>query len=324
LELVGLNDNIVAISTPPGEAGIALVRLSGSRSLEITAQTFVSNSGKIIKEVKSHTLNLGWIKDEAGQIVDQVLLGVMRAPHSYTGEDVVEINCHGGALATRRCLELVVKAGARLAEPGEFTRRAFLNGRLDMVQAEAVIELIRARSEKALALSAQNLQGALSQSLKLVEEQLIIDNSRLEGSIDFPEEVGDPDWEEINGFLSIAYKKLQELVAGGKRARVYRDGVRVAIVGKPNVGKSSLLNVLVRKDKAIVTEIPGTTRDVIEDQIIVQGIPIQIMDTAGIRASHDAIEVMGMSKTREAIDEAEIVLFLVDAATGFTEEDLVL
>lgn len=316
-----LDDTIVAISTPPGEGGIALVRVSGSQALEIAAQFIETRAGKELADLESHTLTLGLVKDHDNQIVDEVLVGIMRAPRSYTGEDVVEINCHGGTLATRKALDLALQAGARLAQPGEFTRRAFMNGRIDMVQAEAVIDLIRARSEKALALSAQNLQGYLSKSVKQVEEQLILVNSRIEASIDFPEEVGDPPWEEIELSLAAARSQLQALVAGGKRTRVYRDGVKAAIVGKPNVGKSSLLNVLVREDKAIVTEIPGTTRDVIEDYINIKGFPVRIMDTAGIRATQDTIEAIGVGKTRAAIEKAEIVLFLVDASTGLTEED---
>ncbi|NLB18072.1 MAG: tRNA uridine-5-carboxymethylaminomethyl(34) synthesis GTPase MnmE, partial [Syntrophomonadaceae bacterium] len=316
-----LDDTIVAISTPPGEGGIALVRISGFQALEIAAQFIESRGGQELAELKSHTLTLSLVKDDDNQIVDEVLVGIMRAPRSYTGEDVVEINCHGGTLATRKALDLAVRAGARLAQPGEFTRRAFLNGRIDMVQAEAVIELIRARSEKALVLSAQNLQGALSKSVKEVEGQLILVNSRIEASIDFPEEVGDPPWQEIELSLVKAQAQLQALVAGGKRTRVYRDGVKVAIVGKPNVGKSSLLNVLVRQDKAIVTEIPGTTRDIIEDYINIKGIPVRIMDTAGIRATQDAIESIGVEKTRAAMGEAEIILFMADASSGLTAED---
>ncbi len=317
-----MNDCIAAISTPPGEGGIAIIRISGLNSIEIADLVFEAYSGKSIKNVKSHHLNLGWIKDEDGQIIDEVLVSKMVGPHSYTGEDVVEINCHGGAIATRRCLELVLNAGARLAEPGEFTKRAFLNGRLDMVQAESVIDLIRARSERALTLSLKNLQGLLSNTLKSVEEELVLVNSRLEGSIDFPVEVGDPDWAEIENHLTAAETRLKKLVADSKRTRIYRDGVKVVIAGKPNVGKSSLLNVLVRKEKAIVTEIPGTTRDLIEDIIYIKGIPVKIMDTAGIRETFDAVEMIGVEKTKKAIEVAEIVFFILDASTGISEEDL--
>lgn len=316
-----MDDCIAAISTPQGEGGIAIIRISGAESPAIVDKVFEARSGKSIKDVRSHSLNLGYIRDEDGLIIDEVLVGKMEGPRSYTGENVVEINCHGGAIASRKCLELILNVGARLAEPGEFTKRAFLNGRLDMVQAEAVIELIRARSEKALALSIKNLEGALSKTLKSVEDDLILVNSRLEGSIDFPEEVGEPDWDEIENHLTMAETSLKRLVAGSKRARIYRDGVKVVIAGKPNVGKSSLLNVLVRKKKAIVTEIPGTTRDVIEDLIYVKGIPVRIMDTAGIRETRDTIEMIGVERTREALIEAEIVIFMVDASTGISTED---
>ncbi len=317
-----MNDCIAAISTPKGEGGIAIIRISGHDSPEIVQKIFESRSGKRIIDFRSHSLNLGYIKDAEGLIVDEVLVSRMDEPRSYTGENVVEINCHGGAIATRKCLELVLQAGARLAEPGEFTKRAFLNGRLDMVQAEAVIEIIRARSEKALELSARNLGGALSKTLKAVEEELIIINSRLEGSIDFPEEVGDPDWTEIEEHLQVVENRLKSLAASSRRARVYRDGVKVVIAGKPNVGKSSLLNVLAHKEKAIVTEIPGTTRDVIEDLINIRGIPVRIMDTAGIRKTEDSIEKIGVERTRDALIEAEIVIFVLDASTGLSNDDL--
>ena len=317
-----MNDCIAAISSPPGEGGIAIIRISGEDSPEIVDQIFEARSGKKIQDFRSHSLNLGYIKDENGLHIDEVLVSRMDGPHSYTGENVVEINCHGGGIATRRCLELVLNAGARLADPGEFTKRAFLNGRLDMVQAEAVIELIWARSEKALSLSARNLRGLLSKALKAVEEELIIINSRLEGSIDFPEEVGEPDWIEIKEHLRVVEVRLKGLVAGSKRARVYRDGVKVVIAGKPNVGKSSLLNVLAQKEKAIVTEIPGTTRDLIEDLIYIRGIPVRIMDTAGIRKTQDVIEKIGVQRSREALMEAEIVVFMVDASTGISDDDL--
>ena len=316
-----MNDSIAAISTPMGEGGIAIVRLSGPDSVKIVDKVFHAKSGRKLKDSASHTLNLGLIRDEQGLIVDEVLVSKMLGPRSYTGEDVVEINCHGGAIATRKCLETVLNAGARLAEPGEFTKRAFLNGRLDMVQAESVIEVIRARSEKALSLTVRNLGGRLSRIVKAVEEKLILVNSRLEGSIDFPEEVGEPDWEEVMQHLLTSEQQLKGLLERSQRTRVYRDGVRVVIAGKPNVGKSSLLNVLVQKEKAIVTEIPGTTRDVIEDFIYIKGIPIRIMDTAGIRLTRDAVEKMGVEKTKDAIREAEIVMLLLDASTGITEED---
>ena len=317
-----MGDCIAAISTPPGEGGIAVIRVSGESAPEIVDKVFMSRSGKKLHEFKTHSLNLGYIRDENGTLIDEVLVSRMDAPHSYTGENVVEINCHGGAVATRRCLELVINAGARLAHPGEFTKRAFLNGRLDMVQAEAVIEIIRARSEKALALSTRNLRGALSKTLQQVEEELIFINSRIEGSIDFPEEVGEPDWLELEERLQAVEGRLQKLAAGSKRARVYRDGVRVVIAGKPNVGKSSLLNVLAQKERAIVTEIPGTTRDLIEDLIYIKGIPVWVTDTAGIRETRDVIESMGVEKTRTALAEADIVVFVVDASTGIQVEDL--
>ena len=317
-----MGDCIAAISTPPGEGGIAVIRVSGESAPEIVDKVFMSRSGKKLHEFKTHSLNLGYIRDENGTLIDEVLVSRMDAPHSYTGENVVEINCHGGAVATRRCLELVINAGARLAQPGEITKSAILNGRLDKDQAEAVIEIIRARSEKALALSTRNLRGALSKTLQQVEEELIFINSRIEGSIDFPEEVGEPDWLELEERLQAVEGRLQKLAAGSHRAGVYRVGVRVVIAGKPNVGKSSLLNVLAQKERAIVTEIPGTTRDLIEDLIYIKGIPVWVTDTAGIRETRDVIESMGVEKTRTALAEADIVVFVVDASTGIQVEDL--
>lgn len=314
-------DCIAAIATPIGEGGISIIRVSGDNSLEVVDSLFTSYSGLTLAQVPSHTLTLGMLKDSQGETIDEVLAGVMRAPRSYTGDDVVEVNCHGGRIAVRRCLEEILKAGARLAEPGEFTKRAFLNGKLDMAQAEAVIELIRARSEKALALSLKNLKGTLSRTITEVEELLVLTNSRLEASIDFPEEVGDPAWNEIEEYLESARTTLEKLRAGGSRNRVYQDGIKVVLVGKPNVGKSSLLNALVRKERAIVTEIPGTTRDVIEDYVNIRGVPVKLADTAGIRETKDIIESIGVEKSREAVDSADIVVFMLDAQTGFTKED---
>ncbi|MGE5421930.1 MAG: tRNA uridine-5-carboxymethylaminomethyl(34) synthesis GTPase MnmE [Ignavibacteriales bacterium] len=314
-------DCIAAIATPAGEGGIAIIRISGDQAVSIVDGLFVSYSGMSLTDIASHTLNLGMFNDCDGDMIDEVLIGLMRGPRSYTGEDVVEVNCHGGKVAVRRCLEELIQAGARLAEPGEFTKRAFLNGKLDMAQAEAVIELIRARSEKALELSVKNLKGGLSRTIDGVEELLVITNSRLEASIDFPEEVGEPVWKEIEEFLESARNTLERLQAGGKRNRVYQEGIKVVLVGKPNVGKSSLLNALMRKDRAIVTEIPGTTRDVIEDYVTIQGVPVKLADTAGIRETADVIESIGVEKSREAVETADIIVFMLDAQTGFTEED---
>ncbi|MGE5415698.1 MAG: tRNA uridine-5-carboxymethylaminomethyl(34) synthesis GTPase MnmE [Acidobacteriota bacterium] len=315
-------DCIAAIATPVGEGGIAIIRISGPGSIKIAGKVFHPRSGNALENRPTHTLTLGLIQDNGGSTIDEALCSIMYGPHSYTGEDVVEINCHGGRLAASRCLQAVLNAGARLAEPGEYTKRAFLNGRLDISQAESVIEIIRARSDKALELSLRNLQGYLSKQVAEIVEMMSLANSRIEASIDFPEEVGEPPWEELQANLIAAAAVLRKMLAGSQRTRVYREGIKVVIVGKPNVGKSTLLNALLGKERAIVTDIPGTTRDVIEDIINIRGIPIRLMDTAGLRETGDVVEKIGVEKTHEAIAEAELVIFMLDATTGITEADL--
>lgn len=315
-------DDIAAISTPPGEGGIAIVRLSGTGVLEKLSPLFRPRREDIkLVDRRSHTLTLGWMLDNAGEILDEVLVTVMRGPHSYTGEDVAEINCHGGYLPARRCLERVLAAGFRLAEPGEFTRRAYLNGRLDISQAEAVIDIIRAKSDKGMQLAQQGLAGFNTRYVDNLADGLTRINAILEASIDFPDEVGEPDFDEVEARLQEINDSLMALINAAKRAEVYREGVSIAICGKPNVGKSTLLNTLLRKEKAIVTEIPGTTRDVIEDYINVRGIPVKIMDTAGIRATEDRVEKIGVERSREVINAADLVLFLLDVESGITTED---
>jgi len=315
--------DIAAISTPPGEGGIAIIRLSGSGVIDKAAQIFRPRRNQIdIRKKEGYSLTLGWIMDADSEAVDEVLLALMRAPHSYTGEDVVEIHCHGGILPARRCLEVVLHQGVRIAEPGEFTRRAFLNGRLDASQAEAVIELIRAKSDKSMKLALKQLGGRNSQYIHTLEDRLLELNAMVEASLDFPEEVGDLEYNRAQAIMLESMEVIDRLIRGGKRADVYREGISIAICGKPNVGKSSLLNTLLRKDRAIVTSIPGTTRDVIEEQLIIKGIPIRLMDTAGIHITSDVVEKIGVEKTQVVIAEADLVLFLLDAGDGITDDDL--
>ncbi|MGE5391774.1 MAG: tRNA uridine-5-carboxymethylaminomethyl(34) synthesis GTPase MnmE [Deltaproteobacteria bacterium] len=315
-------DDIAAISTPPGEGGIAIIRLSGTGIIERITELFRPRNPEQEMILRpSHTLTLGWIIDNGGEIIDEVLVSVMKGPHSYTGEDVVEINCHGGVLSARRCLERVLTTGFRLAEPGEFTRRAYLNGRLDISQAEAVIDVIRAKSDKGMRLAQQQLSGMNARYIDSLEDGLTRINAIVEASIDFPDEVGEPDFDEVDQRLQEILYSLDTLINAARRAEVYREGISIVICGKPNVGKSTLLNTLLRKDKAIVTEIPGTTRDVIEDYINVRGIPVKIMDTAGIRATEDRVEKIGVERSREVINTAELVLFLLDVEAGITDED---
>lgn len=317
-----IEDDIAAISTPPGEGGIAMVRLSGSGVIEKMDKLFRPHlEGRLLTERPSHSLTLGWMTDDNNEVIDEVLISVMRGPHSYSGEDVVEINCHGGFLPARRCLERVLSAGVRLAEPGEFTRRAYLNGRLDISQAEAVIDIIRAKSDKGMRLAQQQLSGLNVRYVNHLEEGLTRINAILEASLDFPDEVGEPDYDEVDERLQEVRDSLDALINAARRAEIYREGISIAICGKPNVGKSTLLNTLLRKEKAIVTEIPGTTRDIIEDYINVRGIPVKIMDTAGIRATEDRVEKIGVERSREVINAADLVLFLLDVESGITEED---
>lgn len=318
-----LNDMIAAIATPPGEGGIAIIRLSGEGVIKLVKEIFIPfQMGVDLEKKAGYTITLGWIIDDGQERIDEVLVSLMRAPHSYTGEDVIEINCHGGGLPSRRCMEVLLNKGVRLAEPGEFTRRAFLNGRLDISQAEAVIDIIRARTDKGLQLAMQQLQGGISRYIKRLEDMLIRVNAQVEASMDFPDEVGDPDYKEVSAVLNEALGIIDRLLAAGARGEVYREGISIAICGKPNVGKSSLLNALVKKDRAIVSEIPGTTRDVIEDYINVRGIPVKLMDTAGIRETGDLVEQMGVKKSQQAIEEAQLTLLLLDVEAGLSEEDM--
>lgn len=318
-----MNDIIAAISTPPGEGGIAIVRLSGEGVIEAVSGIFTPfKPGVDLKKKSGYTMTLGWLMDDRQEKVDEVLVSIMRAPHSYTGEDVVEINCHGGSMPARRCLELLLAKGIRLAEPGEFTRRAFLNGRMDMSQAEAVIDIIRAKTDQGMKLAVRQLEGGIGKYVSNLENLLIRANAMIDASLDFPDEVGELDYEAARGILNDVLAIIDRLLAAGKRNEVYRDGVSVAICGKPNVGKSSLLNALVKQDRAIVTDIPGTTRDIIEDFINIKGIPVKLMDTAGIRETADVIEKIGVKKSEQAIDQAELVIFLLDVGSGISSQDL--
>lgn len=317
------DDDIAAISTPPGEGGIAIIRLSGNAVIEKASKIFLPRrEGVDIKKKSGYSLTLGWILDEDGDYLDEVLLALMRAPHSYTGEDTVEIHCHGGNLPARRCLEAALRQDIRIAEPGEFTRRAFLNGRLDASQAEAVIEVIRAKSAKGMKLALKQLNGHNSEYIHTLEDRLLKLNAMVEASLDFPDEVGELEYNKAEEIIVTLLAVIDRLLRAGDRADIYREGIAIAICGKPNVGKSSLLNVLLKKERAIVTSIPGTTRDIIEEQLNIKGIPIRLMDTAGIRVTEDIVEKIGVERSQEVIREADLVIFLLDLGTGITAEDL--
>jgi tRNA modification GTPase len=317
------DDTIAAVSTPPGEGGIGIVRLSGKEAISIVDRIFVSPAGKLPSGVRSHSVIYGFIKDpDTSEKIDEVIVTVMRAPRTYTREDVVEINCHGGMLPLRRILGSVISRGARPAEPGEFTRRAFLNGRVDLSQAEAVIDVIKARTEQAERMAIQQLEGRLSAEITALRDSVAESCALVEAYIDFPEE--EVELPDSAGFISSMQDILDRLSALSRsfeEGRLFREGAAMAIVGKPNVGKSSLLNTLLKKDRAIVTDLPGTTRDIIEEGLNIDGIPVRIMDTAGIREAHDLVEAEGIRRSLAAIEGADIILAVYDASRVLDRAD---
>jgi tRNA modification GTPase len=307
-----LDDTIAAISTAVGEGAIAVLRVSGPGSINVVSQVF---RGSVAPEKMQHRQShLGEIYDATGMI-DQVLLTIFRGPHSYTGEDLVEISCHGGILVTRKILSLLLNAGARSAEPGEFTQRAFLNGKMDLTQAEAVMDLIRAQTELALRAANEQLAGYLGHELAQIQDRLLTTLAHIEAYIDFPDEAISPDTGKmLSNRLEEITGSLTKLVATAGQGRILRHGLRTVIYGEPNVGKSSLLNLLLGYDRAIVSETPGTTRDTIEETINVRGIPVRLIDTAGQRSSEDAIEREGIRRTELQLGQADLVLEVVDAS----------
>jgi tRNA modification GTPase len=317
------DDTIAAISTPLGEGGIGIVRLSGKDAIAITERVFTSPSGRTLRRSPSHTLTYGFIKNPlTGMVLDEVLVTVMRSPSTYTREDVVEINCHGGYLPMRKTLELLLHEGARLAQPGEFTKRAFLNGRIDLSQAEAVLDIIRAKTDASKRLALQQLSGTLSEKIIDLRDTIISLCAHIEAHIDFPEEEIEPaTLEDILSELRSLQAALSTLSRSFEEGRFFRDGLKVAIVGRPNVGKSSLLNALLNRNRAIVTDVPGTTRDVLEEYLNLKGLPVRIMDTAGIRETHEMAEQEGVLRSLGAIDDADLVIALFDGSSPLHEED---
>ena len=312
-------ETIAAISTPPGVGGIGIIRISGDNALNVAKRIF---KAKNKSEIKPFTIRFGYVIDENENALDQVLVSYFKSPKSYTGEDVIEINCHGGNVSTREILELVLKNGARLAEPGEFTKRAFLNGKLDLTQAEAVIELINSKSDKESKASYKQLEGLLGAKIKEIKQGIIDLLVDIEANIDYPEyDIEEVRRERIYNVLSTNVSKLETLEKSFESGKILRDGVSTVIIGKPNVGKSSLLNRLVKEDRAIVTEIAGTTRDTIEEYITIRGIPLKLVDTAGIHETDDIVESIGVNKSKKAIDESELVLLMLDATRELSKED---
>ena len=329
------DDTIAAISTPLGHGGIGIVKISGKDAIKIADKIFLSPKNKTLKQIPSHRIIYGHIINPVRkqdflsngvnsnkEIIDEALISVMRSPHTYTKEDVVEINCHGGPVPLRRILELVLKNGARLAEPGEFTRRAFLNGRIDLAQAEAVLDVINAMTEQSQKTAVEQLRGGLSKKIEAIKEKLIELTAFVEAYIDFPEEDIGP--MSLTGMKEQALKiqqSLRELIESSHYGMILREGLKTAIIGRPNVGKSSLLNALLEQDRAIVTEVPGTTRDVIEDYLNIQGLPVKIMDTAGIREVEDIAEKEGVKRSLFAMKDADLALIVLDGSEDLHNTD---
>ncbi len=317
------NDTISAIATAVGEGGIGIVRISGSKAVAIANRLFISKRGERAANIASHMVVYGdIIEPESGENIDEVLLILMRAPRSYTREDVVEIHCHGGSVPLKRILDLTLVLGARLAEPGEFTKRAFLNGRLDLAQAEAVIDIIRSKTDASLRAAVGNLSGRLSTEIQHLRHAILSMIAQLEASIDFPEEdIEEATAADVAALISKAQADIDNLLATAQTGRILREGLATVIIGKPNVGKSSLLNALLREKRAIVTDIPGTTRDSIEEYVNIRGIPLKIIDTAGIHETTDVVERIGVEKAKELVKQADLILLLLDASLPLSSED---
>lgn len=317
-------DTIAAISTPPGEGAISIVRLSGDDAVKIANEVYRSGS-KQLADVESHTIHYGHIFDPATEkMVDEVMVSVMRAPKTFTREDVIEINCHGGIVVVNQILQLLLRQGARLAEPGEFTKRAFLNGRVDLSQAEAVMDLIRAKTDKAMNLALNQLDGNLSSLIRSLRQEILETLAQVEVNIDYPEY---DDVEELTTRLLLekanqVQGQINQLLLTAQQGKILREGLSTAIIGRPNVGKSSLLNHLLAEEKAIVTDVAGTTRDVIEEYVNVRGVPLKLIDTAGIRDTEDIVEKIGVERSRKALQEADLILLVLNQSEALTTADL--
>ena len=319
-------DTICAIATPIGEGGVAIIRISGENALSIASKIFVAKNNYDVKNMRTYTMKYGnVIEIDNKEIIDDVILSYMKSPKSYTGENVVEINCHGGVVSTNSVLNQIIRAGARLAEPGEFTKRAFLNGRIDLSQAEAVMDIITAKTELSMKSAMLQSNGALSREITELRKYLLNVLALIEYAVDFTED--DEDIIDDNLVLQIkegidkTILKIKNLLSNADEGKIIRDGLNIVIVGKPNVGKSSLLNALLKEKRAIVTDVPGTTRDVIEEYINLDGIPIRITDTAGIRETEDIVEKIGVEKSKEKIEEADLIILMLDASRDIDEED---
>lgn len=319
-----LSDTIAAIATAPGEAGIGIVRISGNKAIEIVDKIFKSKKGKKLTEFSERRVNYGYILNPStNEKVDEVLAVYMRSPFTYTTEDIVEIHCHGGFIPVKKILELVLRMGARTAEPGEFTKRSFLNGRIDLAQAEAVMDLISAKTDKGFDVALEQLEGSLSKKVREIIKNLMDILAHIEVSIDFADE---EDVDEVTLDILIKRSKevkeeIQLLLETSNTGKIIREGLNTVIIGKPNVGKSSLLNALLGEARAIVTDVPGTTRDIIEENLSVKGIPLKIIDTAGIRETEDVVEKIGVERSKQFFNKADLIIFMLDASSELTKED---
>lgn len=317
------NDTIAAIATAMGEAGIGIVRISGGEAINIADQVFRAKNRKKLADVPGFTVRYGKIVDPLGKVIDEALAVIMRGPHSYTGEDVVELQCHGGVVVMRKTLDVVLALGARLAEPGEFTKRAFLNGRIDLSQAEAVIDIVRSKTDRSLDLAVQQLEGSLSRRIQSFREKLYDLVVQVNAAIDFPEDdIPEIEAEHMQAVLTEVIGEITRLIDTADNGKVLREGIKTVITGKPNVGKSSLLNRLLDENRALVTDIPGTTRDTIEEVLNISGIPFRLVDTAGIRQSADRIEQLGVERALEYVAEADLILHVLDVSRELEEEDM--